>query len=243
MASSWAANRGEYSASMARNSGVEVLEARLKKYIRRTPQHGARSFHRDDRVLEGRRLRIGGDGGDLGPLLGHPGVERRADVTGSDQLERWQRERPGRGFQQRVHVGAAIGEGRLRPDVRGVTGCGCGSGGGRAGRHRTPVSGSVDGSGRCPRPCQSITAEDTHRAGRPDGADQLGGTAACRPNSPRPRWIGRGRTTRVHPRPSTGGAVDRIREETVTGSLAQSPPRDITGRRPTRIASCRTRLA
>ena len=52
----------------------------------------AGAFEGHQRVLEGGRLGTGSDGLDLGPVLLHPGVERRTVVLGADLAERRQGE-------------------------------------------------------------------------------------------------------------------------------------------------------
>ena len=69
----------------------------------------AAALERLDRIGEGGRGRVGGDGVDFAPRVLERGVEGRPEMAGLDALERRRLERPGPGFEQRVHGRSRVG--------------------------------------------------------------------------------------------------------------------------------------
>src|SRR5271157_4676581 len=65
----------------------------------------AGALERLDRVGEGGRRRVNGDGVDLAPRVLQGGVEGWPEMAGLDAVERRRLERPGPGFEKRVRVG------------------------------------------------------------------------------------------------------------------------------------------
>ena len=111
-------------AAMAREDGSDFALDRLDLVIGRGAgeiEEDARdlveglaaALQRLDRVGEGRRLRIGGDGVDLRPRLLERRLERGPEMAGLDALERRRLERPGPGFEKRVRVDARLGDQRF----------------------------------------------------------------------------------------------------------------------------------
>ena len=66
---------------------VLVGADQVEEHVGRAIQHLAAFFHRDDGVLEGRRLRVAGDRIHLPQLLGHAGVEGRREIGVLDRVE------------------------------------------------------------------------------------------------------------------------------------------------------------
>ena len=67
--------------------GVGVGAGQVAEHRAGAVEQGAGFFHRDDGVHEARRVRVVGDRGDFGALLGHAALERRLVVLVLDQVE------------------------------------------------------------------------------------------------------------------------------------------------------------
>ena len=80
--------------------GAGEIEEDARHLVERAPA----ALERLDRVGEGRRLGIGGDGVDLRARLRERRVEGRAEMARLDAVERRRLERPGPGFEKRVRV-------------------------------------------------------------------------------------------------------------------------------------------
>ena len=99
--------------AMARQDRRDVALDRLQLVIGRrageveedggdTVEAAAAALQRLDRIGEGRRRRVGGDGVDLAPRLFQRGREGGPEMARLDALERRRLERPGPGFEKRI---------------------------------------------------------------------------------------------------------------------------------------------